>query len=80
MPGKEVHHIIHLTAENVNDPYISLNENNLETLCRDCHQKEHRQDRAEGHRKHKDDNISNLRKDLDRNYIFDANGQLVPRA
>lgn len=33
----EVHHIEELTEQNVNDPSISLNENNLRSLCHDCH-------------------------------------------
>ena len=39
--GYDVHHKVHLTAENVNDPAISLSWNNLELLCRDCHAEEH---------------------------------------
>ena len=37
--GTEVHHIIELNEQNVNDVNISLNENNLRTLCHDCHMK-----------------------------------------
>lgn len=33
----EVHHIIELTKDNINDVNISLNENNLRSLCHDCH-------------------------------------------
>lgn len=40
-PGEIVHHIVYLTPENINDPSISLNIDNLETLCRDCHAAEH---------------------------------------
>ncbi len=40
-PGEIVHHKIHLTAENIHDENISLNEENLELLCRDCHAIEH---------------------------------------
>lgn len=40
-PGKIVHHKIYLTALNICDPFISLNEANLETLCKDCHDAEH---------------------------------------
>lgn len=36
-----VHHIIPLTMQNVYDPNISLNENNLEVVCIDCHNAEH---------------------------------------
>ena len=35
--GVEVHHIIELTTENLTDTSISLNEDNLILLCRDCH-------------------------------------------
>lgn len=40
-PAEEVHHIIELTPENINDPSISLNLDNLVSLCRECHQKRH---------------------------------------
>lgn len=39
--AEHVHHKIELTEENVKDPNISLNEDNLEALCFDCHRKEH---------------------------------------
>lgn len=39
--GEEVHHKIPLTPENVSDPRISLGEDNLIYLCKDCHNKEH---------------------------------------
>lgn len=39
--GVIVHHKIHLTARNINDPNIALNPDNLETLCRECHAVEH---------------------------------------
>ena len=41
VPGEIVHHKIALTPDNINDPGISLNWDNLELLCRDCHGKEH---------------------------------------
>jgi len=41
VPGREVHHKIHLTPDNINDPKISLNWDNLELLCKDCHMLEH---------------------------------------
>ena len=40
--GEEVHHKIKLTVQNVIDPAISLNQENLELLCKDCHNKEHK--------------------------------------
>lgn len=36
-----MHHRIWLTPENINDPSVSLNFDNLELLCQDCHNKEH---------------------------------------
>ena len=40
--GDTVHHKVHLTPENINDPEITLNHDNLELLCRDCHAQLHR--------------------------------------
>jgi 5-methylcytosine-specific restriction endonuclease McrA len=40
-PGKIVHHKKHLTPENINDPSITLAEDNLELLCMECHAIEH---------------------------------------
>lgn len=40
-PGEIVHHKIHLTPENVNDPAVALNWNNLQLVCRDCHAELH---------------------------------------
>jgi 5-methylcytosine-specific restriction endonuclease McrA len=40
-PGKIVHHIEYLTPDNINDPEITLNFDNLEYLCLDCHNEEH---------------------------------------
>lgn len=41
----EAHHIIPLTPENISDPSISLNLDNLMLLCKDCHAKQHAPDR-----------------------------------
>lgn len=40
-PGKIVHHKIYITPENVNDPDVTLNFDNLELLCQECHNREH---------------------------------------
>ena len=40
-PGEIVHHKIHLTPFNIGDPNITLDWNNLELVCRDCHAEEH---------------------------------------
>lgn len=39
-PGKIVHHKIWLSPENINDPNISLNHENLKYECQTCHNKE----------------------------------------
>ena len=41
IPGEFVHHKIHLNNQNVHDPEVTLNWENLELLCRDCHAAEH---------------------------------------
>ena len=41
VPGKIVHHKVHLNEHNINDPTISLNQRNLEYLCQKCHNDEH---------------------------------------
>lgn len=42
--GDQVHHIIEITPENINDPNITLNENNLTLLCDTCHNKKKRKE------------------------------------
>ena len=39
--GEIVHHKIHLTPANINDPAVTLNFKNLELVCRECHALEH---------------------------------------
>ena len=39
--AKQVHHKNYLTEDNINDPSISIDFNNLELLCDTCHQNEH---------------------------------------
>ena len=41
VPGEIVHHIIELTPQNIHDTSITLDWNNLELVCRDCHGKKH---------------------------------------
>lgn len=40
-PGEEVHHKEFLTPDNINDFNITLGEENLVLLCRECHHKRH---------------------------------------
>ena len=41
-PADTVHHIIHITPQNINDPSVTLNFSNLLAVCRDCHAEQHR--------------------------------------
>ena len=36
-PGYIVHHIKHITPDNINDTQITLNWGNLEYVCQECH-------------------------------------------
>ena len=40
-PAEIAHHRRYLTAENLLNPDVSLNLDNLEALCLDCHNTEH---------------------------------------
>lgn len=40
-PAEIIHHIVEITPENVNDPAVTLNFDNLRAVCRECHAKEH---------------------------------------
>lgn len=45
-PGKIVHHKKHITPDNIRDPMITLNFDNLEYLCQDCHNQEHMREQS----------------------------------
>ena len=62
-PATIVHHKEYLTPNNINDPNVTLNWSNLESLCQDCHNREHQS-------KH-----SATREDV----MFDENGDLVKK-
>jgi 5-methylcytosine-specific restriction endonuclease McrA len=40
-PGEIVHHVIAITPENITDPAVTLNWDNLRLVCRECHAVEH---------------------------------------
>ena len=40
-PGYIVHHKEYITPGNISNPNITLNLDNLEYVCEDCHNKEH---------------------------------------
>lgn len=70
-PAEEVHHIKHLSPSNIDDQSVSLNPDNLMSLCKDCHFETHKEDKTRGIRK------ANNIIDCNEEYEFDANGMLV---
>ena len=59
--GTIVHHKIYIDENNINNPEVTLNFDNFELLCQDCHNHEH-------HSKHKA-TVDGLR--------FNAKGELI---
>lgn len=68
-PAEEVHHKVHLSPSNINNPEVTMNPSNLISLCRECHFKEHKGEHGKG-REVKESNP----------YTFDENGMLIPKA
>ena len=66
-PGEEVHHKIWLTPENINNPDITLNWDNLQLLCKDCHFKVH----------DKKQYLKHPTKHTARRYAFDEDGNVI---
>jgi 5-methylcytosine-specific restriction endonuclease McrA len=62
-PGVIVHHINHLTPENINNPDIALGWSNLELVCRECHAEIHEAD---------------IKRRAPRRYCVDKTGRVVP--
>lgn len=59
--AEEVHHVIELTPENINDQSIALNPDNLLSMCHNCHTKTTKGDTG----------------DVDEGFYFDDDGQVV---
>lgn len=57
-----IHHITHINQDNVDDPNVTFNSDNLCCVCRSCHAKIHRDD---------------YRKKRGRNILFDADGNII---
>ena len=57
-----IHHITHINQNNVDNPQITFNQDNLICVCRSCHAKIHRDD---------------YRKRRGRNILFDADGNII---
>ena len=55
--GTVVHHKTPLTPENINDPEITLNFDNLKLLCVDCHADEHAKREGRRYRIEKDGTV-----------------------
>lgn len=62
----EVHHLIELNEENFKDKNISLNLNNLQSLCHFCHNKITKAEQSNSY-------------DCDSKYFFNERGELTPR-
>lgn len=69
-PAEEVHHKIHLTPNNIGDHAISVNPDNLVSLCRDCHFNQHKADKAAGNARRAHDASGD-------EFEFDENGFLI---
>lgn len=41
VPGEIVHHKVHITPQNISDPSVTLNYDNLQLVCRECHAEIH---------------------------------------
>lgn len=66
VPGKIVHHKIHLTPENIANPHITLDWNNLELVCHNCHNEIHENDFNRQQRKQR--------------YVIGENGKVLTAA
>lgn len=59
-PAYIVHHKTHLTVENLNNPDIALNYDNLQAVCINCHNKIHFSSKANANRRYKVDEEGNV--------------------
>lgn len=64
----EVDHIKELTPDNITDRQVSLNLDNLQSLCHVCHTVKTMEDKGI------------VQKDCDEKYFFDEDGNLAPRS
>lgn len=69
--GRDVHHKIHLTPQNITDPAIALSWDNLELLCKECHEEEHRQKDWKKMRQQK-----KAKRQSKRRYVVDSFGRV----
>jgi predicted kinase len=76
-PISIVHHTIELTPENINNPEVALNFDNLRGLCLDCHNKTHYEESSYEHLYHNEIYEIQNRRDTRAGMRFDDNGQLI---
>lgn len=75
-PGVIVHHVEELTPQNIQNPEIATSFDNLELLCRKCHEEEHG---FEFKGRWSIYNAKQREKFLQsRRYLVDANGKISP--
>lgn len=70
-PAEEVHHIERLSPDNIMNPNVTLNEDNLISLCKDCHFAEHKDEKIQGIKQNSNNTVCS------EEYEFDSNGYLV---
>ena len=73
-PAEEIHHIIRLTPQNITDPKVTMNPDNLISLCKNCHFEEHKTEKIVARIK------ANKKVDEDCEYEFDENGFLIRKS
>lgn len=73
--GTEVHHRVFLTPENIDDPNITLNPENFELLCFDCHKLRHK---AARRIKALAQKARNSQRNLGSGYHVDSDGNVQP--
>lgn len=73
VPGKIVHHKVHLTPNNISNPSFSLDWSNLELVCKECHDLEHKEEMTNG----RTNVIEKNRRIQDRRYYVDDNGNVI---
>ena len=75
-PAQEVHHIMRLSPDNMWNTKITLNPDNLISLCREDHFKEHEMEKIKGTKRANGKTYGDCRE----GFHFDKNGMLVPDA
>lgn len=58
--GEIVHHIVHLTPQNIHDPKITLSWDNLKLVCRECHSKYHPKNKNKRNERYSVDEKGNI--------------------